>query len=81
MSPGSDATGNNLEKGLRSIHRDDIVNKCIYNVEIVTDDMERAVAKTRLDQSGFDTLQDELGRSRDSTLSRSPKKGTLYSGT
>ncbi|KAI5703727.1 hypothetical protein M8J76_002558 [Diaphorina citri] len=69
---GPNATGNNLEKGLRSIHREDIVNQCIYNLEIVTDDMERAVAKTRLDQSGFDTLQDELGPSRDSTLNRSP---------
>ncbi|KAL1459441.1 hypothetical protein WDU94_011423, partial [Cyamophila willieti] len=77
---GPNATGNNLEKGLRSIQRDDIVNQCIYNLEIVTDDMERAVAKTRLDQSGFDTLQDELGRSRDSTLNRSPssRKGSHF---
>ncbi|XP_008485685.1 uncharacterized protein LOC103522358 [Diaphorina citri] len=28
---GPNATGNNLEKGLRSIHREDIVNQCIYN--------------------------------------------------
>ncbi|XP_045031248.1 ankyrin-2 isoform X6 [Daphnia magna] len=54
-------TGNALEKALRKIGRDDIVNRCIYNVELVTDDLEKAVAKTQLDQSGFDNLRDELG--------------------
>lgn len=54
-------TGNALEKSLRKIGRDDIVNRCIYNVELVTDDLEKAVAKTQLDQSGFDNLRDELG--------------------
>jgi ankyrin len=53
--------GNALEKALRKIGRDDIVNRCIYNVELVTDDLEKAVAKTQLDQSGFDNLRDELG--------------------
>ncbi|XP_063217305.1 ankyrin-3 isoform X10 [Bacillus rossius redtenbacheri] len=70
QSFGNKATGNNLEKGLRKIGRDDIVNECIFNVELVTDDMERAVAKVHLDQSGFDNLREELGPSRDATLRR-----------
>lgn len=39
-------------------------------MELVTDDMEQALAKVRLDQSGFDTLKDELGPSRDASLRR-----------
>lgn len=39
-------------------------------MELVTDDMEKALAKVRLDQSGFDTLKDELGSSRDASLRR-----------
>lgn len=46
------------------------MKKCICNVELVTDDMERALAKVRLDQSGFDILKDELGPSRDTSLRR-----------
>ncbi|KAI4470519.1 ankyrin repeat and protein kinase domain-containing protein [Holotrichia oblita] len=64
------ATGNRLESALHKIGRSDIVNKCICNVELVTDDMEKALAKVRLDQSGFDTLKDELGPSRDTSLKR-----------
>lgn len=67
------ATGNKLELALKKINRPDIVAKCICNVELVTDDMEKALAKVRLDQSGFDTLKDELG-SRDTTLRRDTKK-------
>lgn len=68
------ATGNNLKKALRSINREDIINQCIYNVELVTDDVERAVAKVHLDQSGFDTLKEELGpSSRDTSLHRNAK--------
>uniref|UniRef100_A0A1B6D724 Death domain-containing protein n=3 Tax=Clastoptera arizonana TaxID=38151 RepID=A0A1B6D724_9HEMI len=70
QSKDSNATGNNLEKALRSINREDIVNLCIYNVELVTDDVERAVAKVYLDQSGFETFKDELGPSRDTSLRR-----------
>lgn len=66
--------GNRLELALHKIGRTDIVNKCICNVELVTDDMEKALAKVRLDQSGFDTLKDELGPSRDTSLRRD---GTL----
>jgi ankyrin len=69
--PYSYAAGNTLEKALRKINREDIVNQCVFNVELVTDDMERAVAKVQLDQSGFDALREELGPSRDATLRRS----------
>ncbi|XP_021936517.1 ankyrin-3-like isoform X3 [Zootermopsis nevadensis] len=71
QSSGNKATGNTLEKGLRKIDREDIVNQCVFNVELVTDDMEKAVAKVQLDQSGFDALREELGPSRDATLRRS----------
>lgn len=67
---GQQATGNSLEKALRAIDREDIVNQCIHNIEIVTDDMEKAVAKVHLDQSGFDSLKEELGPSRDGSLGR-----------
>lgn len=60
--------GNNLEKGLRNIGRQDIVVQCIKNVEVVTDDLEVAVAKVQLDQSGFDTLRDELSPSLDNSI-------------
>lgn len=32
--------------------------------------MEKALAKVRLDQSGFDSLKEELGPSRDTSLRR-----------
>lgn len=67
-----------MEKGLRSINREDIVNQCIYNVELVTDDVERAVAKVHLDQSGFDTLKEELGPSRDTSLNRNTTLDQSY---
>jgi len=60
-----------LEKALRAIDREDIVNHCVFNIELVTDDMEKAVAKVELDQSGFDALREELGPSRDATLRHS----------
>ncbi|CAG9832006.1 unnamed protein product [Diabrotica balteata] len=64
------ATGNKLEQALNKIGRQDIVNKCICNVELVTDDMEKALAKIHLDQSGFENLKEELGPSRDASLRR-----------
>ncbi|XP_045463961.1 ankyrin-3-like isoform X4 [Harmonia axyridis] len=69
------ATGNQLEVALRKIGRQDVIDQCICNVELVTDDMERALAKVRLDQSGFDALREDIG-SRDSSLKRD---GTLGS--
>lgn len=62
--------GNTLEIALNKIGRSDIVQKCICNVELVTDDMEKALAKVRMDQSGFDSLKEELGPSRDTSLRR-----------
>ena len=44
-----DNAGNSLEKALRSIGREDIVDQCIFNVELVTDDLEKAAAKMQLD--------------------------------
>lgn len=65
---GPKATGNSLEKALRKINRDDIVKQCMFNVELVTDAVEKAVAKVHLDQSGFETFKEELGPSRDTSL-------------
>lgn len=59
-----------MEKALNKIGRDDIVKKCIFNVELITDDVEKAVARVRLDQPGFDSLKEELGPSRDTSLRR-----------
>ncbi|XP_046392833.1 ankyrin-3 isoform X28 [Ischnura elegans] len=75
---GNKATGNTLEKSLRKINREDIVDRCIFNVELVTDDMEKAVAKVRLDQSGFDNLKEELGPSRDTSLRRNVSLDVTY---
>ncbi|XP_043225937.1 ankyrin-3-like [Amphibalanus amphitrite] len=67
-SAGHDATGNTLARGLQAIHRDDIVTACITDSVMVTDAMEAAMAKARLDQSGFDSLREELGPSRDTSF-------------
>ncbi|XP_049528433.1 uncharacterized protein LOC119435128 isoform X40 [Dermacentor silvarum] len=75
---GGRATGNNLEKGLRMINREDIVNKCMFNVELVTDDVEKAVAKVHLDQSGFDTFREELGTPKDTSLKRDASLDVSY---
>ncbi|CAH0546187.1 unnamed protein product [Brassicogethes aeneus] len=73
------ATGNQLELALNKIGRPDIVKKCICNVELVTDDMEKAMAKIHLeDKSGFDYLKDELGPSRDTSLRRDEKIDISY---
>ncbi|XP_069990931.1 ankyrin-2 isoform X32 [Penaeus vannamei] len=78
QTSGNKANGNTLEKGLRKIGRDDIVNQCIFNVELVTDDIERAMAKAHLDQSGFDAFRYELGPSRDTTLNRDVSLDVSY---
>jgi ankyrin len=46
---GNKATGNGLERALRKCDREDIVNKCILNVELVTDESEKHVAEEALD--------------------------------
>ncbi|XP_022667541.1 ankyrin-2-like isoform X4 [Varroa destructor] len=45
---GPAATGNALEKALQNIGREDIVQKCMSNTEVVTDEVERALAKVHL---------------------------------
>ena len=49
---GENATGNSLERALRKIGREDVIRKCMYNIEEVTDEVERAVAKVHIDQPG-----------------------------
>merc|ERR1712238_157956 len=45
---GNKATGNGLERALRKCDREDIINKCIFNVELVTDESEKHVAEEAL---------------------------------
>ncbi|KAG0713071.1 Ankyrin-3 [Chionoecetes opilio] len=78
QTAGNKASGNSVGKALRKINRDDIVKQCIYNVEVVTDDIERAMAKAHLDQSGFEAFKDELGPSRDATLNRDVSLDVSY---
>ncbi|GFS40820.1 ankyrin-3, partial [Trichonephila inaurata madagascariensis] len=75
---GSKATGNELEKGLRKINREDIIKNCMFNVELVTDDVEKAVAKVHLDQSGFDVFKEELGSSREASMRRGASLDISY---
>lgn len=44
--------GNELERALKSIKREDVVQKCMYNVEVIQDQVEMAAAKVAMDQSG-----------------------------
>lgn len=80
-SNGRQATGNQLEGALHAIGRSDVVEKCIFNLELVTDVVEREAAKRQLvsgggggggkqkaslgDQSGFGDLRAELGHDDD----------------
>jgi ankyrin len=58
---GNKATGNALEKALKQCDRQDIVNKCMFNVEQVTDNFEKRVAENELeDQSGFAAFKEDL---------------------
>jgi len=77
-SAGEKATGNNLEKALKKIKREDVVQKCMYNIMTVTDTTEREAAKLQLDQSGFEAFKEELGPSRDSTLQKGAKIDGSY---
>ena len=45
------ATGNNLEKALKQIGREDVLGKCMYNIKEVTDTNEIVVARGYLDGS------------------------------
>merc|ERR1711974_464806 len=66
------------ETALRKCDREDIVNKCIFNIEVVTDEMEKSFAQTHLDQSGFDAFKQELGPSNNSTLKRDYSMDVSY---
>jgi len=59
---GRSATGNALEQALKRIGREDIVRKCIFNVETVTSDAEKAAAKQQLkgERRSF-SLKNEAG--------------------
>ena len=46
------SSGNELERALKKIGREDVIVKCMYNIEEVTDAVEKAAAKTELDQPG-----------------------------
>ncbi|EDV90942.1 GH23945 [Drosophila grimshawi] len=45
---GNGATGNAMSQALSKIGRDDIVEQCIYNLELVTDKLERGLANVRM---------------------------------
>ena len=47
------ATGNELERAMTRIQREDIVKKCMYNIEEVTDAVEKAAARVSLDSSEY----------------------------
>ena len=75
---GNQATGNVLESALKQIGREDIVNKCMFNVEQVTDEMERLTAKEVLeDVSGFDAFKVKFQDIRRSVF-KIRKKVVLY---
>ncbi|XP_055343210.1 LOW QUALITY PROTEIN: uncharacterized protein LOC129591553 [Paramacrobiotus metropolitanus] len=64
--------GSDLEQGLKRINRDDIVNKSMFNVKLLTDDVDRSMQRFSVDrdQIGFDALHEELGPSHEGTLDR-----------
>lgn len=45
------ATGNELERALKRISREDIINQCMHNVEEVTDEDEKQQALVFLEGS------------------------------
>ena len=45
-------SGNELERALKKIGREDVIRKCMYNIEAVTDLKEQAVAWEELNQPG-----------------------------
>uniref|UniRef100_A0A1I8GR71 Ankyrin-2 n=1 Tax=Macrostomum lignano TaxID=282301 RepID=A0A1I8GR71_9PLAT len=47
---GPEATGNDMERALRRIGRDDVVKKCMRNVEYVVGEDEKRQAKSLLDK-------------------------------
>ena len=57
------SAGNELEQALKRTGRDDIVNKVMFNVKLLTDDLDRSMARLSVDrdQMGFDALHEEIG--------------------
>lgn len=53
-----------LENALRKIGREDIIQQCIFNAD-ETEKIEKVCI-----QSGFDTLKEEFGPSRDTSMKR-----------
>merc|ERR1719460_716838 len=49
---GNKATGNALEKALKQCDREDIVDKCMFNVKMVTDNDEAEIAQSELLHEG-----------------------------
>merc|ERR1740123_2241990 len=49
---GNRATGNALEKALKQCDREDIVDKCMFNVKMVTDNDEAEIAQSELLHEG-----------------------------
>jgi len=49
--PLGKATGNDLERALKVIGRNDVIRRCMYNIKEVTDSAEKAVARGYLDTS------------------------------
>lgn len=46
----SKPAGNELEQALKRINRDDIVNKVMFNVKLLTDDLDRSMARFSVDR-------------------------------
>merc|ERR1712106_1297595 len=66
---GNKATGNALEKALKKCDRQDIVNKCMFNIEMVTDNAEQELAQSELArEEGYDAFKRELSPVNNSTL-------------
>merc|ERR1712142_636108 len=46
-----DACGNDLERALRKIDREDVIQRCMYNIEEVKDEKEREIALRQIDRT------------------------------
>merc|ERR1712228_195686 len=84
---GAKATGNVLERALKRIGREDIVQKCMYNVQTVTDEKEKQEAKKQLieaadavNQCGLETYEEEEEEVGDATLKRKKKDCVVVVG-
>ncbi|XP_034471914.1 ankyrin-3 [Drosophila innubila] len=57
---GSQATGNAMSQALNKIGRDDIVEQCMFNLQPVTDQLERGLAQARMQLPQMSTSQTEI---------------------